>query len=919
MALPPPIPDGAGFSLDGSSQQAPAQQAAPSNLPPPIPNGVGFQHDAPTPAPQPTGGDNIQAYKGDVSAPEDAASQAGADIGAGLHQALDYPAEKLASVFGQGEETHKADVAAKQKFESTASEGDKEAASGIGLAASMVPALAAPELVPELGTGRLAGLATSAAKNAVMGGVGQAFDQGTNGTAGDVATAAGESAALGPAVEYGAKAFGTALKSIVPSMRFQGPQAVKDVLENSNMSPGAMRQAINTPVSPKFEGDQRTLASNIPDNQVALAQRQAEMASPQPFQARNQAQQQAMQGALEKIEPSSAVGAADVGNELKSQIADINNAHVASINDILQKNGINGDVSGMSPSDAVKAANDAITQHVEGLGSESDAKKIGDNMRAAIDGATKSAKSESSRLWNIFDAHDVTVDGSPVADAAKGIEKLVPKDANLGAAQDWVNKVKGWAGQGISAKDLQFYGSQISSDANKLYRSGDLFASKNLNTLNDAINEARNTGAIIKPGSEGDLAKDLQANRNRWGLSSQDDVDAAAQARNAAAASTRTEKGISGPGTTVGDALKTDRGRYDMASNEVPGAFWQKNGAGLNSMQNLSDRLGPQGAQAVIRDQAAASLRDAAFSNGKLDPLRFAKWQKDYAPALSHTPGIASEFNNIGAAQSSLDRINDVSSAAAAAYEKGELSRWIGQDSDKAVKGLFQGQDANAKAERLINRIGASPNAMEGLRREVFTEFVNRLSAKNDAVQGLTGVIMPAAKSAGTLRNHLPMLEKVLTPDQMTTIKGIVEAQKADAAVVDRATYKGGSNTARELSAMKKQEQKATGPGSMVGAVADAGMTAMGTVLGHLPGGFMGHVMAEQGKELINQFAKAGIRNKQDLISRMYSNPDFAREMLRKYDPSKIGQTAQRLGKLAVAGNIGRRNNKLPGLGNKSP
>jgi hypothetical protein len=388
---------------------------------------------------------------------------------------------------------------------------------------------------------------------------------------------------------------------------------------------------------------------------------------------------------------------------------------------------------------------------------------------------------------------------------------------------------------------------------------------------------------------------------------------------------TRDYHSVYGDKTPTGQALKRGpfgSGYATQDSGVIP--LYLKPGAqGAESIRNLVAAVGPQQAEAVIRDQAAASLMHAASRDGRIIVPRWRQWMDRYGGSLSAFPDLQRRFGQVAAAQAELDRAaEDYANRTAvhyralegalgtaakqhegfvSAFQKSALGDWLRADPDKAAAALFQGNDRVARAGQLAGALRNPWNAapMEGLRRAVWDEFMHRVVPGYDqaAPPEASEMRFKPQRFQDVFRDNRAMLAKVLDPEQMHTLQGITDSLARDQLVMDRVRERVGSNTARDT----RLRQILEGRPSIWGLALSGGLDAATTAAAAAAKGTGAAVTAHVGMRALAKIAgalrQAGIGAKNEMAARMYADPEFARLMFERYSPGGIRGLADRVTK----------------------
>ena len=166
-----------------------------------------------------------------------------------------------------------------------------------------------------------------------------------------------------------------------------------------------------------------------------------------------------------------------------------------------------------------------------------------------------------------------------------------------------------------------------------------------------------------------------------------------------------------------------------------------------------------------IENAALDSLRESAFVDGVLDPRKLQLWAKNHRTVLDEFPNIKSWADDIQSTNDRLlKRIGDLD-ARRQVVDRQILTKEInklkggGKTIDQFLNGALVNEN---KMSQLVNRLRGNTDAMETLRREVWTKASAGQSAK-DVMSFLT--------------KHRKSLSKVLTKQHLDALENIANAK----------------------------------------------------------------------------------------------------------------------------------------------
>jgi hypothetical protein len=249
----------------------------------------------------------------------------------------------------------------------------------------------------------------------------------------------------------------------------------------------------------------------------------------------------------------------------------------------------------------------------------------------------------------------------------------------------------------------------------------------------------------------------------------------------------------------VGDALKTTgfAGDFKQPGSRVAANIFRKGPEGVENLNAWLRAAGddPQ-ALSIVQDLASSTLVDAAKDG--LTPARLAAWKRDYGPALARidevVPGFSSRFDNVATAAQAMEDASTAQTAgmrqamrdretavreaerehtttltqrareeagAVRDFERNAgnfLRRDNAEDIVREVGSVLQSRDSATRMQRLLDDIGADPNALEGLRKATSQWLIDNYSnmgISDSGARKLSGKLAPFIEQRATTLRRL--------------------------------------------------------------------------------------------------------------------------------------------------------------------
>lgn len=351
---------------------------------------------------------------------------------------------------------------------------------------------------------------------------------------------------------------------------------------------------------------------------------------------------------------------------------------------------------------------------------------------------------------------------------------------------------------------------------------------------------------------------------------------------------------------------------FRLPDGRVPEKFFHPGPTGYSDMQALFSAVGEQNALPVMTDYAASSLRRAAMrEDGMIDPAKYSRWVANHADALRALPpeararfaGAAAAAKEVGATAKTVARANaeaaktaanTVTAAAAArmatlkGFREGAIGRVMGlahpEDVTRTIGRIFGSRTAVSEMKILADAARkAGPDAVEGLRQAIADHITTRLIGNTEvATSGISQIKADALQTF--VRQNRAVLKPVFTDKEIGVMdavaKDIQRAKRSQNAV----RLPGGSNTAQDITAVRKGSR---------GAVVKTVLDSLAAVSGFALHGPIGALSAAMGAHALQSMRESGLSRVDELITEALLHPEVARELL-KAAPARGAPSAGR-------------------------
>jgi hypothetical protein len=217
---------------------------------------------------------------------------------------------------------------------------------------------------------------------------------------------------------------------------------------------------------------------------------------------------------------------------------------------------------------------------------------------------------------------------------------------------------------------------------------------------------------------------------------------------------------------------RDSRGFYRTEDEEIGKAFWAPgNVSGVRQFNRVF--AGDADANQALADVALDSLHRAAVRDGRIEPKRFAEWQRQHADLLGERPDIAKLVANIADAETGVATRQATLDVRAKRIEDAMLTRLLGQV-ERGTKTPEQLIDAALKDPRKMDQLlaatRAKPEAQNALKRHVWDRaaymdagpMLDFIAQNRPTLMRVMGV--PHLSNLERIQRARAMLERVPAP-----------------------------------------------------------------------------------------------------------------------------------------------------------
>lgn len=332
------------------------------------------------------------------------------------------------------------------------------------------------------------------------------------------------------------------------------------------------------------------------------------------------------------------------------------------------------------------------------------------------------------------------------------------------------------------------------------------------------------------------------------------------------------------------------KGNYRLPDGSVAGNIFSPGPNGAANVQQFRAAVGDPAAHTVLRDAVATQMqRDVLTSDGVVDPGKLAAFSKKYESALGEFPDLQTQMTNASNASQLMADASAARQSAVAAYQKGIAGHFLGlsnpDDVTRTIGGMFNSKNSVGQISALVNAARPYPNATLGIRQAVVDYMTKKFISNTEAAT--SGENLISANAFQTfLKNNQGPLARVFKPDELQSINAVAQDLARSKRSETALQLPARSNTAQDMAAARAGQ---VSPGAAVSR--RVGMDTLAGLVGYMTSGPGGGVVAFAARDaagnLINTLRNAGIQRSDDLVREMLLNPQFAKEMLKKY-PSQI-------------------------------
>jgi hypothetical protein len=251
-------------------------------------------------------------------------------------------------------------------------------------------------------------------------------------------------------------------------------------------------------------------------------------------------------------------------------------------------------------------------------------------------------------------------------------------------------------------------------------------------------------------------------------------------------------------------------GEYDQAGSAIPATVIKAGDTGYQTAQSfLKAAANAPEAATAMREMILDRFRKAVGRNGTIDPNKWSNLQRDYAGAIraveEQSPGLAKMLKTPESTADALANFGKERDANIKALQKEEAAKFLGKENEvevqNAIGEIINGRNPSVtKLRDMVETLKAeNPDALDGLRQATIDWIVRKdtnasRTTKNDDV-------FSYAKINTLLKEKSHLLQEILTPEQMNTLRAMRETLAMVNRSTDRTRIPASPGTAKDMGA----------------------------------------------------------------------------------------------------------------------
>jgi hypothetical protein len=484
----------------------------------------------------------------------------------------------------------------------------------------------------------------------------------------------------------------------------------------------------------------------------------------------------------------------------------------------------------------------------ERAGTTATPETVGEQIRAPVVAAERSAKQEGGRLYDAIAAEGVTV-GTARLKATVGKEfRDIPESPLTGDERHFADLIKGYSGR-LEFDLLQKLRSEVAGRARQFTLPDTV--RRRFTLLKNAIDQAMDDGLAKAIKDDPSLGQRAAANASV-------PLDASlTQAQRTANTHWREMKQTFGadPVKPIISRAPTASG-FKMTEAKIPETAFRPGNTGGEHIRAMraagaTDESLAEAAALSFSDPKRGVIRD-----GAVDPNGFRRWLNNYGPAISQLPPeVQRRFSSAASAAATLEEVTARRTAALHDFDQSAVGKVLDipvENLGGAIKSYLENPAASNK---LAAAVAGNPAAKAGLQRLVADHILARFTDASD--------VLSKASLTKYVKSH---------ESQLTAIFGKEGAERFRRVAADI------ERSRKQLTSGKDPAGPSTAADLFKAAGADTTIMMAAASLFGAPGVAAYGI----GKHLLGTMRQAGINNVEQLYARALLDPEFARTLLTK-------------------------------------
>ena len=343
---------------------------------------------------------------------------------------------------------------------------------------------------------------------------------------------------------------------------------------------------------------------------------------------------------------------------------------------------------------------------------------------------------------------------------------------------------------------------------------------------------------------------------------------------------------------------------YKVAAEKVASRIFNTQIDAAARIDSLRAAIGVEEADNLLTGYALDRVAKEVVRDGVTDAKKLENWRAKNADALKALPNLGAKLKDTASlidavstqAKARIESLDAEKKRAVGPFLESSTGVLIGNDPravDAAVGSILTGQNAAVKMKELRSAMQGNPDALEGLRKAVVDNVVNRFAK---ITQGPAGEF--STLSAEPLLNFVRANEKVLlaaglTRGQINGMKAIATEAAQSSALLRAAVATRKPATLGDLTNKLLRGQ----PQSILNRITLRQALTKGGLFGALSATGLGQVQLAADLAL-TMLRNKGLEQVDEIVARAMLDPDLARVLVQKVSPKNQRIVTRRLGEI---------------------